>query len=273
VRLLLLVLFLASGESLWSTQEPEHQTLDLPLASGGSERLSVEAFPPEGPVRGVVLFLHGYMASASEFPFTRDWFVNRGWVVTTLDLPGHGQSEGPRHDIEAFSTYGDAVTLWLEWVERQGWPGPRVLLAHSLGAAAALEALRRPGAPRPDRVVFCAPLLRTDWYQGLSLADHLVGGWLPALAFPDYRARAHWFFALEKWLGELKKLSSPLDLPLTVYSGDRDSVVDEGWNKKELKRLVPNLRWVTLPEKDHWFLTVEKDRQAVHERIEADLGF
>jgi len=266
VRAGLLVLCLAWGQALFGAA-PEPQALDLPLASGGSDKLSVEVYRPDGTPRGVMLFLHGYMASAAEFPFTRAWFVERGWVVTTLDLPGHGLSEGARNDIDEFSTYGDAVALWLDWAGHQGWPGPRVLVAHSLGAAAALEALRRPGAAHLDRVVFCAPLLRTDWYQGLSLADHLVGSW-----FPDYRARAHWFLALERWLGQLKKVTVPLLLPLTVYSGDKDSVVDEGWNQKELKRLVPGMRWVTLAGKDHWFLTVEADRQAVHERLYADLG-
>lgn len=256
---------------LGSTGAAGAEVLSLPLKGGASLPLAVEVVLPTGPPRGVVMMLHGYLASAAEFPFTRDWFVARGWVYVTLDLPGHGGSGGLRHDIDSFGTYGDAVALWLKWVEHQGWPGPRVLLAHSLGAAAALDALRRPDTPRPDRVVFCAPLLRTTWFGPLVVADALVGWWLPGLLGSDYGARAHWFLALQRWLHALAEDKTALPLALTVYCGDGDSVVEAGWNRRELTRLVPGLRWVTLPGRDHWFLTEPQDREAIHQRIEEDL--
>lgn len=242
-------------------------TLDRPQ---GSLALAVKVRQPPGPPRGVVLFLHGYMAQADDFAYTLDRIAGGGWVVAALDLPGHGSSDGPRYDIDDFATYGDAVALWLNWAGRQGWPGPRVLVAHSLGAAAALEALRRPETPRPDRVVFLAPLLWTDWYAGLSLADALVGSWLPTLGFRDYGARAHWFQKLEAWLDRIDSLRWPSGLGLTVYSGDRDQVVDEDRNHRALARMVPGLRWVTLPGKNHWFATDLADRQSFFEILERE---
>jgi len=249
-----------------------HQMGYLPLAlkAGGTDRLGVNIFAPPGKPRGTLLFLHGYMARAADFPFTLAWFASRGWVVVTLDLPGHGLSDGPRNDIDAFSTYGDAVSLWLDWAGRQGWPGPRVLVTHSLGAAATLEALRRPGAPTVDQIVFCAPLLRTTWYPALVVADTLIGGWLPGLFSADYQARAHWFFALEDWLKTLDG-QPPLNLKLTVYAGTKDSVVEGSWNREKLLTLVPAARWVDLPGKDHWFMEDPADRLEFHERLEADL--
>ncbi len=250
----------------WGAHPVWHRmgTLPLSLQGGNTLRLAVNVFQPEGISKGTLLFLHGYRAHAGDFAYTLAWFASRGWRVVTLDLPGHGISEGVKEDIGDFAEYGDAVTVWMTWVFDKGWPGPKVLLAHSLGAAAALEALRRIGSPRPDRVVFCAPLLHTTWYPALSLTDFALG-WL----FTSVRA-VHWFHELELWLARLTT-QPPLDLSLVIYSGDRDSVVDASWNQQRFRQLVPGARWVTLPGKGHWFLSASEDREAFHERLTAEL--
>lgn len=239
----------------------------------------MNVFVPPVASHGTLLFVHGYMSHSANFAYTFAYFVSRGWTVVTLDLPGHGLSTGPRADIARFADYGDAVLGWLEWALAQEWPGPRVLLAHSLGTAASLEALRRPGAPRLDRVIFCAPLLRTDWYPALEAGETALGWWLKE--FPStfgwdgyldgYRMPVHWFRELRQWL-ETLSAQPPLDLPLTIYSGDRDEVVDEGWNRSEYRRLVPGATYFVLPGKGHLFLTSKEDRQAFHERLGDLLG-
>lgn len=234
------------------------ETLELPRPGGTVWHLNASVTQPVAPGRGVLLFLHGYMASAAEFDTTLRPFVDRGWTVVTLDLPGHGGSDGPRFDIDDFADYGDAVALWLRWVKAQNWTGPTVLVAFSLGAAAALEALRRQDTSAVDKVVFCAPLLRTDWHAGLSLANHLVGpmsGWLPG----PWKTGTHWFAALDRWVVRLAASPATLNLRLTVYSGDRDQVVDESANRRLLSRLVPGLTWVNLPGRNHWFLQSKGD--------------
>lgn len=262
----------------WGPSPVWHQMGFLPvtLSGGRSERLGVNVFFPQGPSKGTLLFVHGYMSHAANFAYTFSWFVARGWTVTTLDLPGHGLSTGPRADVASFADYGDAVRTWLDWAFAQPWPGPRVLLAHSLGSAACLEALRRPGTPRPDQIVFCAPLLRTDWYPALQAGEAALGwavrefpsrfGWDGYL--DGYVMPLHWFRALGSWLDSLTR-QRPLDLPLTIYSGDKDDVVDEGWNRTEYSRLVPGARYVVLPGKGHLFLSNREDREAFHKALDA----
>jgi alpha-beta hydrolase superfamily lysophospholipase len=250
-------------------------TLPVILQNGTTETLAINVFQPPGDSQGTLMLLHGYMAHAGDFAFTLGWFASRGWTVVTLDLPGHGLSEGKRADIDSFADYGDAVTVWMNWIFEQGWPGPTVLLAHSLGSAAGLEALRRPGATRPDLVIFCAPLLRTNWYPALSLADWTIGGWIAFMAQTfgqgDWEPRVHWFQALGRWLSDLDQ-QGPIDLPLWIYSGDHDSVVDADWNRWKYHKLVPGVRWTILPGKDHWFLSSKADREAFHEQLTADLA-
>jgi len=253
-----------------------HQAGTLPLVREGrpTELLGVNVFVPPGTSLGTLLLVHGYMSHAANFAYTAAFFTARGWTVTTLDLPGHGLSTGPRADVDTFAEYGDAVATWMAWVKAQGWPGPRVLIAHSLGSVACLEALRRPGAVSVDQIVFCAPLLRPAWYPLLAVGDLAIRWWVKE--FPSrfgwdgyldgYEMPVHWFEALEDWLKTLDA-QGPLPIPLTVYSGDKDQVVDFQWNRDEYQRLVPNLRFVTLPGKDHLFLSNAEDREGFHQMM------
>lgn len=260
----------------WHTGPVWHQAGTLPLVRDGhpTELLGVNVFFPTAPPQGTLLLLHGYMSHAANFAYTAAFFTARGWTVTTLDLPGHGLSTGSRADVDSFTEYGDAVTVWLKWVEAQGWSGPRVLLAHSLGTAAAFEALRRPDAPHLNQVIFCAPLLRPAWFPLLSVTDVTIRWWMKD--FPStfgwdgyldgYVMPVHWFEALEDWLNTLDA-QPPVDLPLTLFSGDKDTVVDFEWNRQTYQRLVPGAQFVLLPGKDHLFLSNEEDREAFHETL------
>jgi alpha-beta hydrolase superfamily lysophospholipase len=265
----------------WKAGPVWHQLGTLPLARPGkeTERLGVNVFFPPGPSVGTLLFVHGYLSHAANFAYTFRWFTARGWTVVTLDLPGHGVSTGPRGDADSFAEYGDAVTLWLHWVKDQGWPGPTVLVAHSLGTAAAFEALRRPGTPVPQQIVFCAPLLRTNWFSAATLGSTLGGvagdrapltfGWDGYL--DGYQLPLHWIQELGRWLEALDN-QGPLALPLTVFAGDHDSIVATNWNLAEYRRLVPGIREVVLAGKDHLFLSDAADRQAFHELLDETLS-
>ena len=268
-------------EAGWKGGPIWHQAGTLPWTSREGEpgRLGVNVFFPPQPSKGTLLFVHGYLSHAVNFSYTFAYFTAKGYTVVTLDLPGHGLSTGARGDIGSFAEYGDAVALWMNWVWRQHWPGETLLMAHSLGTAACFEALGRPDTPRPDRIVFCAPLLRPVWFPALTLGDALVGWALRDLpsrfgwdGFLDgYTMPVHWFETLERWLDRLDR-RPPQRLPLTIYAAGDDTVVDTWWNTAEYRRLVPNARIVVLPGKGHLFLSNTKDRAAFHERLGADLG-
>lgn len=267
-----------AGDPAWN---PNLRAGFLPLVRKGhpTEKLGVTVYPPVGPTKGVLLFVHGYMSHAANFAYTFRYFTQRGWKVYTLDLPGHGLSTGTRADIDSFRSYGDAVAAWMKWVAASEPAGPQLLMAHSLGTAACLEALRRPSTAVPDRVVFLAPLLRVDWHPVLEFGEKTLGWWLKKMPstfgwdgyLDGYTMPVHWLRALDDWLDGLARQKA-LKLPLIIYSGDKDTVVDEQQNRVEYRRLVPQARYVVLPGKGHLFMSAKRDRQAFHELLADDLN-
>jgi pimeloyl-ACP methyl ester carboxylesterase len=95
------------------------------------------------------LFLHGAGCDHTVWQLPARWFAWHGSSVLAVDLPGHGRSEGPP---------------LLSIVDLGGWVGrlldaagieTATLVAHSMGAAAALEASAALG-PRIARVALIA---------------------------------------------------------------------------------------------------------------------
>lgn len=256
-----------AGTILWTTR------------AGETEKLGVNVFFPRGPSKGTLLFVHGYLSHAANFAYTFAYFTARGWTVVTMDLPGHGLSEGKRGDIGVFAEYGDAVATWMNWVWKQNWHGPKWLMAHSLGAASCFEALERPTTPQPDKVVFISPLLRPVWYTLATVGDAIAGWAFPYFTsiftwdqyLDGYAMPRHWFQALEAWLARLDQ-RRPMAFPLTIYAGTGDQVADTSWNLAEYHRLVPTAKIVELPEANHVFVSGKKERERFHSRLAADLG-
>lgn len=82
--------------------------------------------PQEAPV---VVLIHG--AGGSRLHWPPQLRRMAGATVYTVDLPGHGRSEGP--GCETIEGYGEAVTAFLDEVG----VGSTVLVGHSMGGAVA----------------------------------------------------------------------------------------------------------------------------------------
>jgi pimeloyl-ACP methyl ester carboxylesterase len=95
-----------------------------------------------------VLLVHGWSGNAGQVTSLADALVAAGCKVVAVDLPGHGRSEGRQSSVVHFAKAIDAANRRY---------GPfRVVVAHSLGAAAATYSLSR--ELRCERAVFFNPV-------------------------------------------------------------------------------------------------------------------
>lgn len=128
--------------------------------------------------RGTVFLVHGYYNHTGTWSPHIGRFLSEGWAVASLDLPGHGLSDGRRFDVDSMGEYSLALTA-LEDSLRSRAPEPWSLVGHSLGGLVVLDRARRPGYPYANTVLL-APMVR---YAGWNW----IGAVLPAVsAFRDY---------------------------------------------------------------------------------------
>lgn len=132
-------------------------------------------FDPEKPT---VLFVHGAGMDHSVWTLQARYFAHHGANAVAIDLPGHGQSEGPAlSSIEEMGDWVAAVTEALA-TERA------VLVGHSMGALVCLEAAARHQVKAEGLALLGVapvmpvhPALLEAAAAGQPLAAELVSSW------------------------------------------------------------------------------------------------
>lgn len=225
-----------------------------------------------------LVLLHGLLGQGRNLATAALALAERGYVVTTYDLPGHGRSPWPEHlDYDVFAA---AVADELEDLD-----GPVVLLGHSMGGKAAmLTALRRPELVRGLVVVDIAPVsyevaeesehdrhLRTMRAMDLmSLGSRADADALLAAEVGSERVRGFLLQNLARqaggwtWRADLEVLARDLaviarfpdvdavyDKPaLFLAGGDSDYVTDA--HRDRILELFPQSRVVRFKGVGHW---------------------
>jgi pimeloyl-ACP methyl ester carboxylesterase len=210
------------------------------LLSGGF-RISVDFFLPPRP-RGTLLVVHGYEASAAAFaPFARV-AAAAGFDVVTIDLPGHGLSDGERDEIGDLGEYGDVVAD-VAFECRRRLPLPLIAVGHSAGGLAAFDAAarRRGAADDPfDAMILVAPLTRTAHWRA-SLVGYAIARPF-ARSLPDGNGGTvslAWFGRLISWRRSANGF--PVSrIPCLVILGGRDDVIDGADAKRLLSAKIPD---------------------------------
>lgn len=136
----------------------------MELTVDGKRVFAATGGRPFDPALPAVLFVHGAGMDHSVWVLQARYLAHRGHAVLSLDLPGHGRSEGPALDSVA------AIGDWLAAVVEAAGVERAALVGHSMGAIAALSCAAR----------------HADWVRALALIG--VAATMPV--HPDLLAAA-----------------------------------------------------------------------------------
>lgn len=139
--------------------------------------------------RAVVAIVHGLGEHSGRYAALADEFVRARCTVVSLDLPGHGDTPGPRGDFPSWDAVRDQVVpamfTALRGLPDQPYELPRILLGHSMGGVLALDyALANPRELKA--LVLSAPGLMSampPWWK-LALAN-IANATAPSTGFPN----------------------------------------------------------------------------------------
>jgi alpha-beta hydrolase superfamily lysophospholipase len=127
----------------------------------GGPRLFVRVYHPAPgePLRGSVLFLHGYDDHSGRYADTAAMLADAGYRVRTFDFRGHGRSDGKRGFCARWTEYLDDLAAVRAADDAGEAGGKPFLVAQSHGCLVALHwTLRFPGTVAG--LVLCSPYLR-----------------------------------------------------------------------------------------------------------------
>jgi acylglycerol lipase len=121
----------------------------------GHDRLNLyrQCWLPESDCRGVLIIVHGFNEHSGRYARLAVDLNRQGYAVYSMDLRGHGKSDGPHAWIASFDEFLDDIEILIEHVMREQPGKPVFLFGHSLGGLiVAWMAITRP--PQVRGLVF-----------------------------------------------------------------------------------------------------------------------
>ncbi|HVG09062.1 MAG TPA: lysophospholipase [Thermoanaerobaculia bacterium] len=221
--------------------------------------LSTWHYPCPAPSARVVL-VHGYAEHVGRYPHVIEALNGAGYDCHTLDLRGHGQSEGVRGHVLRFQDYLDDLDLFIAALPQDGLP--RFLVGHSLGGLLSLRyVLDHPQAFAAVAVSSPYLHLATDVHflkeAVATAASHLAPTLLtkspieakalshdPAvveayiadpLVFKTFNAR--WFFQTREAQQEVLERAGEIRLPVLMMIGSADPIAEPERGREIFQRL------------------------------------
>jgi alpha-beta hydrolase superfamily lysophospholipase len=137
-----------------------------------------------GPSWASVLLIHGIGEHSGRYEHVGEQLARSGLDVSAYDHRGMGGSDGPRGDVDRWSTYHDDLADRLIEVRAHAAGRPVVLYGHSLGGLIVAGYLLTE-RPSPDLTVLTSPALDSTvpgWKQGMV---RMLGGVTPGLRIPN----------------------------------------------------------------------------------------
>lgn len=135
------------------------QRAQPPERVGDFGRAAAYRWPAEGaPGKPALVIVHGFAEHARRHAELATAASAAGHEVWALDLPGHGESPGPRAVVDGYRESLEAVSALVGRASREPAAVAPVLFGHSMGGAIALRiALAEPA--RLFGLVLSSPFL------------------------------------------------------------------------------------------------------------------
>jgi alpha-beta hydrolase superfamily lysophospholipase len=219
------------------------------LHSGDHTRLYWQRYRPASP-RATVAVFHGGGDHSGRYPALAGALVRAGFTVALVDFRGHGQSDGRRWSIDAFSDYLADAEAFLH-AQRAGATGRLFVVGHGQGSLIAAR-WAQDHLGLVDGFVFASPLFgfgpeappRGRWKASL------LGGPVPRFALsarvaasalttdPELQAwidrdplrgtatTARWFTASLAAQREVLAAAPRFTAPVLVLAGGADRISD-----------------------------------------------
>ncbi|WP_280771885.1 alpha/beta fold hydrolase [Salipaludibacillus daqingensis] len=250
-----------------------------------NQNIFIQAFLKEKS-KGMVLFVHGYLDHSGGLSRTVNELLANGYDVVTLDLPGHGFSQGESGTVATFDKYVDAVEIGYQFICDMFMPTKLFGVGHSTGGAILFHAVSEEKVEL-KRLVLVAPLYFPFRWNLVKGAIRMVGKVIPKQK-RRFKKNSHdqayqkfikqdplqvkwlktdWLRAMEEWHKHIIYCST-LKTPVYFIQGGKDTTVDYKKNVLFYKQKCHHLQIAFFPAGRHQLLNEHDEiRHLVYERM------
>ncbi|OLB82091.1 MAG: hypothetical protein AUI15_38670 [Actinobacteria bacterium 13_2_20CM_2_66_6] len=128
------------------------------INSADGTRLAYRSWPVSG-AKITFAVVHGLGEHSGRYERFADGMARHGMATYAVDLRGHGESEGRRGHVDAWSQWIEDATAFVSHVESQA-SGEVVPLGHSFGGVVMLSTIRSSKLAHARRFVLSSPALK-----------------------------------------------------------------------------------------------------------------
>jgi alpha-beta hydrolase superfamily lysophospholipase len=245
------------------------------VTSADGTRIAFRAWPMPG-AKVTFAVAHGLGEHAGRYKDFANAMAQRGMGTFALDMRGHGQSQGQRGHVDAWSQWTDDISGFVREVERHV-EGEVVPLGHSFGGAAMLSTVIAGKLPGSKRFIVSSPALKVKvavpgWKVNLgrmtsrlvprlALSNEVDAGTLSRIpeVVEAYRTdplvhskiSSRLFTEWQNAAQEVLAHAAEIKLPFLILAGADDSLIDPAGSQELHARAPESSELHLLPGRYH----------------------
>lgn len=219
--------------------------------------------------KGTIFLVHGYLDHSGSLSLLIRFLVSNSFSVITFDLPGHGNSYGPRGDIGGFDEYVHALKCVIS-ASTQPLDNSRYhIIGHSTGCSIITEYITH-HPPLFEKIILVAPLIKPYLWSFSRIGVKLLKNRIKSIK-RKYRKNAsnknylefvkndplqfdtlptNWIVSLSKWHEAV--FQYPIqNKRLHLIQGNKDNTVDWRFNISFLLDLFPDSKAILIDGGNH----------------------
>jgi len=160
-------------------------TKEISFQTNDGLTLKGYSLTPSSEIKAVIALIHGMGEHGKRYKHVAEFFANHGIATVSLDLRGHGISEGKRGHTPSYDMLMNDIELFLKLVKDLFPNLPVFIYGHSMGGNLSLNFLIR-NQPQVQAAIITSPYLKLAFEppKWKVVLGKLTAGLVPTLTQP-----------------------------------------------------------------------------------------
>ena len=233
------------------------------IKSKDGSNLMYYSWLPNKKIKVAIGIIHGLGEHSSRYDDFAEYFCKKGYGVYSIDLRGHGKSEGKRGHVNNFKKLIDDSEEMFINIRKKNLNVPMVMFGHSLGGCIALNYLCENQSKEIDLAIISSPWLKTV----LELPKFIIYiQKILVVLFPSFtlnnrldpyhlskntnkvkkyikdplvhnRISLKMFSEVNKAIDKIENESEKINIPVLLLHGKKDNIISFKGTKKISKKI------------------------------------